>query len=113
MQHGVAIAGPPFARYPDVGMGSLVVEGGVTIAAPPEEDPGDGIEALTIPAGRAAVAIHRGPYDGLEQTHQAIEAWIRAEDLTVAGPSWETYLTDPGDHPDPETWETEIVYPVR
>ena len=49
----------------------------------------------------------------LDQTHQAIEAWIRAENLSVAGPPWETYLTDPGDHPDPETWETEIVHPVR
>jgi AraC family transcriptional regulator len=25
----------------------------------------------------------------------------------------ETYLTDPGEYPDPETWETEITQPVR
>jgi hypothetical protein len=34
------------------------------------------------------------------------------EALTIAGPPWETYLTDPGEHPDPETWETEIVQPI-
>jgi AraC family transcriptional regulator len=112
-QHGLAFAGPPFARYPDVGLGSLVVEGGMPVAALPEDDPGDGIESLTIPAGRAAVAVHRGPYEGLEQAHRAVEAWIRAENLTAAGAPWESYLTDPGDHPDPATWETEIVHPVH
>jgi AraC family transcriptional regulator len=111
--HGLALTGPPFARYPDVGMGSLVVEGGMPVAALPDGNPGDGIESLTIPAGRAAVAVHRGPYEGLEQTHRAVEAWIRAENLSAAGAPWETYLTDPGDHPDPATWETEIVHPVR
>jgi AraC family transcriptional regulator len=59
------------------------------------------------------VAIHRGPYERLAATHQAVESWIRAENLSVAGPPWETYLTDPGDHPDPETWETEVVHPVH
>jgi AraC family transcriptional regulator len=38
---------------------------------------------------------------------------MREQGLSVAGPPWETYLTDPGDHPDPATWETEIVQPVR
>jgi hypothetical protein len=28
-RHGLAIAGPPFARYPEVGMGSLVIESGI------------------------------------------------------------------------------------
>jgi AraC family transcriptional regulator len=111
-RNGLAIAGPPFARYPRIGMGSLVIEGGVTIAAPPPGEPGDGIEALTIPAGAAAVAIHRGPYELLPETHREIEAWIHQEGRAVNGPPWETYLTDPGEHPDPQTWETEIVQPI-
>ncbi|MET0135247.1 MAG: helix-turn-helix domain-containing protein [Kibdelosporangium sp.] len=110
--HGLAMTGPPFARYPEVSMGSLVLEGGVTIAEPPSVEPGDGIEAITIPAGPAAVAIHRGPYERLPETYQQIEAWIRDEGMSVAGPPYETYLTDPGEYPDPETWETEIVQPV-
>jgi AraC family transcriptional regulator len=112
-QHGLAIAGPPFARYPEVGMGSLVIESGVSVAAPPPAPLDDGIEALAIPAGRAVVAIHRGPYDRLPESYQEIEKWMRGQGLTAAGAPWETYLTDPGDHPDPATWETEIVQPVR
>ncbi|MET0234194.1 MAG: AraC family transcriptional regulator [Kibdelosporangium sp.] len=111
--HGLAMTGPPFARYPEVSMGSLVLEAGVTIAEPAPGEPGDGIEAITIPAGAVAVTIHKGPYERLQETHQAVEAWMRDEGLLSAGPPRETYLTDPGDHPDPETWETEIAQPVR
>ncbi|MET0426422.1 MAG: AraC family transcriptional regulator [Actinoplanes sp.] len=112
-QEGLAITGPPFARYPEVGMGALVIEGGVPIAEPPATPLSDGIEALTIPAGRAAVAIHRGPYDSLPESYQEIEKWLRDQQLSAAGAPWETYLTDPGERPDPATWETEIVHPVR
>nr|MDT0661339.1 AraC family transcriptional regulator [Micromonospora sp. DSM 115978] len=112
-QHGLAMAGPPFARYPEVGMGSLVMEGGVSIAAPPPTTPDAGIEAITVPACRAAVTIHRGPYDSLPDSYQQIEKWMREQGLVAAGPPWETYLTDPGDHPDPATWETELVQPIR
>ena len=112
-RHGLAIAGPPFARYPEVGMGSLVIEGGITMAEPPSTALTDGIEALVIPAGRAAVTIHHGPYDSLPDSHQQIEKWMRDQGLSAAGAPWETYLTDPGERPDPATWETEIVQPVQ
>jgi AraC family transcriptional regulator len=111
--HGLAITGPPFARYPEVGMGSLVIEGGITVAEPPSTTLDDGIEALTVPAGRAVAAIHRGPYDTLPESYQEIEKWMRDQGLSAAGAPWETYLTDPGERPDPATWETEIVQPVR
>ncbi|AGZ41129.1 AraC family transcriptional regulator [Actinoplanes friuliensis] len=112
-QHGLAITGPPFARYPEVGMGSLVIEGGITIAGPSPTALDDGIEALTVPAGRAVVAVHRGPYDTLPESYQEIEKWMRDQHLSAAGAPWETYLTDPGERPDPATWETEIVQPVQ
>jgi AraC family transcriptional regulator len=38
---------------------------------------------------------------------------MRDQGLSAAGAPWETYLTDPGERPDPATWETEIVQPVR
>lgn len=111
-RHGVAMTGPPFARYLEISMGSLLIEGGVPVAAPHTVESGEEIEALTLPAGRAAVAIHRGPYDRLPATYQAIEEWISGKGLAAAGPPREVYLTDPGERPDPETWETQIIQPI-
>jgi AraC family transcriptional regulator len=111
-RHGLAMAGPPFTRYPEMGMGSLVMEGGVPLLAPPPEPPGEGIEALTIPAGPAAVTVHRGPYDTLPATYRLLEAWLDREGHTRGGPPREVYVTDPGEHPDPATWETQIIQPL-
>jgi AraC family transcriptional regulator len=111
--NGLALAGPPFARYPELGMAHLVLEAGITVAALPSTEPGGGIETLTLPARRAAVAIHRGPYDRLPETYRAIEEWLDREGLTSDGAPMETYLTDPGEHPDPATWETEVAQPIR
>ncbi|HWM03195.1 MAG TPA: helix-turn-helix domain-containing protein [Actinophytocola sp.] len=112
-RNGLAFAGPPFARYPEIGMGTMVLEGGVPLAAAADGDPDAGIEALTIPAGPAAVALHRGPYERLPETYQVIESWLQEEKRTPNGPPWESYLTDPGEYPDPETWETEVIQPVN
>ena len=69
--------------------------------------------AVELPGGAAAVAIHEGAYDTLPDTHAAIERWLDANGLTSAGAPWETYLTDPGEVPDPKDWRTEVVYPLR
>lgn len=111
MQHGVAFAGPPFTRYLPSGPGLMSLEAGLTIAAP---SPGEGdIVAIELPGGAAAIAIHEGAYDKLPETHAAIERWIEAQGLTSAGSPWETYVTDPGEVPDPKDWRTEVVYPLK
>jgi AraC family transcriptional regulator len=112
-REGLAMTGPPFTRYPEVGMGSLVIEAGVPIAAPPPGEPDEGILALTIPAGPAAVTVHRGPYETLLETYQSLEEWVRAKGLTPDGPPREVYVTDPGERPDPATWETQVIQPLR
>lgn len=109
---GVAMAGPPFSRYPEVGMGTVLMEGGVPTVAAAPGDADAGIEAITVPAGPAATLVHRGPYDGLPAAYRAIETWLQDSGRSAAGPPWETYLTDPGEHPDPATWETEVVQPL-
>jgi hypothetical protein len=59
------------------------------------------------PSGEAAVAIHRGPYNRLRETHKAIETWMAENGRRSAGYSWEIY-GDPT--PDPADTETTVVY---
>jgi effector-binding domain-containing protein len=69
--------------------------------------PSGEVRETTTPAGEAAIAIHRGSYDRMHQTHDAIHQWAKSHDRTFAGMSWEIY----GDwSDDPSKLETTVVY---
>jgi effector-binding domain-containing protein len=64
------------------------------------------IMCIETPAGEAAIAIHRGPYQNMFATHQAIHAAVAARGRTSSH-SMEIY----GDWTDDESkLEVEIVY---
>jgi effector-binding domain-containing protein len=68
------------------------------------------VYATETPAGEAAVAVHRGPYDRMHEAHAAIRKWITANQRESAGQSWEIY-GDPT--PNPADTETTIVYLLK
>jgi AraC family transcriptional regulator len=104
------VAGWPLARYVSMGPGLWTVEAAMPVASPV---PGVGdMEPGILPAGPAAFAVHAGGYERLPDTHAAIERWIEAQGYQVAGAPWESYVTDPGQHPDPADWRTEVYWPL-
>ena len=68
------------------------------------------VYATETPGGEAAVAVHCGPYNRMNQTHVAIRKWMAANRRESAGLSWEIY-GDPT--PDPADTETMIMYLLR
>jgi AraC family transcriptional regulator len=107
---GLPIAGWPVARYLSVGPGLWTVEAAMPLAAPAS---GEGeMAAGTLPAGPVAVGIHAGPYEQLPETYAAIETWMAQNGARAAGAPWESYVTDPGQHPDPADWKTEVYWPL-
>jgi AraC family transcriptional regulator len=110
MQHGAAIAGNPMARYITVGQGSWTVDSIVPLLEPAE---GSGeIEAGFLHGGPVATATHSGTYETLAETYSAIEKWVKEQGYTALGGNWEWYVTDPGEHPNPADWKTEVFWPL-
>lgn len=107
---GVALAGPPFARYlafePRV-----QAEVGFPVLRPAPHlgrvYPG------RLPGGRVASVVHIGSFEGLEQTYGVMFRWLAELGLQPSGPIWEVYWSDPLAEPDPATWRTEIFAPVE
>lgn len=114
MAQGLAMAGPPYVRYVEQSPAFLTIEGGVPLIEAPPPPPADaGLSVGELPAGPAAVTVHRGPYDRLGDAHIALDRWMAENGATAAGPPWEVYLTDPTDVPDPADWLTEIIWPIN
>ena len=110
MRTGIAIAGRPFARYLSTGPGLYTVDVGMPIAAAAPGE--DRVESGTLHGGAVAVAMHAGSYEQLGETYAALERWIEEHGYRTAGPPWESYITDPADHPDPADWRTEVYWPL-
>jgi AraC family transcriptional regulator len=111
---GLPISGQPIARYVSMTTEPWTVEAAMPLAAPATGTLGDPeIQSGELPAGPVAFAVHSGPYQTLHETHAAIQRWIGEHGYVVAGPPWESYVTDPGQYPDPADWKTEVFWPLR
>ncbi len=131
-ERGIALAGHPFTRYVEIGAGLLTIEPGMRVVGSPaaapsggaDQDtlasgasaaapPDGGVIEDTLPGGPAATTVHAGPYDTLQDAYAALETWMESEGVPPAGAPWESYITDPGEHPDPKDWKTEVSWPVK
>lgn len=68
------------------------------------------VYATETPGGEAAVAVHRGPYNRMNEAHEAIRKWMAANGRESAGQSWEIY-GDPT--PNPADTQTIVVYRLK
>jgi AraC family transcriptional regulator len=121
-QHGIALAGHPLTRYVEIGAGLLTIEpamrvvpSGKPAAAVATHADGstesDVVEDV-LPGGPAATTVHAGPYETLHEAYAALEMWIESNGFLPVGAPWESYITDPAEHPDPKDWKTEVSWPI-
>lgn len=123
---GLAPAGAPFVRYITTDMArKLDLEVGFPIAAAPLGAAASGngrVSTGVFPAGRYAVLLYTGNYDGLVEATAGLLAWgakngVVWQTLAEANTEvWEArvewYLTDPAAEPDPAKWQTELTFLV-
>lgn len=54
---------------------------------------------------RCSAQLYGHGYEKLGEVYVAIERWMEANGVRPADPPWEWYVTDPGEHPDPNDWK--------
>jgi effector-binding domain-containing protein len=107
---GVELVGEPFAFYAGAPTDVVEVAAGFRVSAAFE--PAGDVVPMELPGGPAVTMVYVGPYDSMDEAYHEMHRWMAAKGLTPAGHMWESYLTDPGEEPDPSAWRTKIVWPV-
>ena len=87
-------------------------QAGIPVAEEPKAPLGEGLAVGKSPEGRALKFIHRGSYDAMDSTYEAItnhldEKRLEARDLFV-----EYYVTDPLTTPE-DNLVIEVYVPVK
>ena len=82
-------AGPNYAFYDQCTPQNLRVQVGFPVSG--EFADTDLVKCVQLAPGRAAHAVHVGPYADLHRTYAALNAWCSQRALALTGQSWEVY----------------------
>lgn len=111
-RYGLTVDGPSGARFPDREWDPDDVE--VEALLPVTRAvAGPGVVAGRLSAGRLAVVLHAGAYDGIVGAHGLLGQWAAGRGLEPDGSLQEQYLVGPHHTPDTSAWRTEVGWLVQ
>ena len=92
----VAATGKPLSVFVETDDNGFRYEAMVPIAQAPagKQALGNGVEFSQSPAGKAIKFQHRGAYDDIDSTYEAITAWLDEKGLEATNIFVEEYLND-------------------
>ena len=111
-KQGLKAAGPAMTVYvatDDTGFQFLA---GVPIAEEPKDLPRGDISVGKSPAGMALKFVHRGSYDSMETTYDAITNYLDEKQLDAKDQFIEQYVTDPLTTPE-DKLVVEVYVPIK
>ncbi|MGZ5944766.1 MAG: GyrI-like domain-containing protein [Isosphaeraceae bacterium] len=107
---GATPSGPPFLTASEPVGGSMEIEVGAPCSPVPE--PAAGLHRGRLEAGRAAVTVHRGPYEQISGVYPRLFAWVAEHGHQPAGRPREIYLNGPAEVSKPEEYLTQLLVPI-
>ncbi|MGO9397577.1 MAG: GyrI-like domain-containing protein [Xanthobacteraceae bacterium] len=94
-KEGLKIDGEPMTIFTATDDTGFQFEAAIPVAEPPKTPPKGEISVGTSPEGHALKFVHRGSYDGLDNTYEAITNYLDDHRLEAKDMFIEQYLTDP------------------
>lgn len=102
--------GPPFLIASEPVGGAMEIEVGAPCRPVPA--PASGLHRGQLEAGRAAVAVHRGPYEEIGPVYARLLTWVTDHGYEPAGRPREVYLNGPGEAASPADYMTQLIVPI-
>ena len=97
---GLKAAGPAMTIYTATDDTGFDFKAAIPFTEPPKAPPAQDIKVGQSPEGRALKFVHRGTYDELNQTYEAITNYLDEKGLDAQDVLIEEYLTELGTTPD-------------
>ena len=94
-KQGIKPDGAPMTIYTSTDDSSFQFQAAVPVAELPTDPPKGDIAAGKSPSGRAFKFVHRGSYDAMDSTYEAITNYLDDKQLEAKDLFIEEYVTDP------------------
>ncbi len=94
-KEGLKIDGEPMTIFTSTDDTGFQFQAAIPIAELPKNPPSGAVAVGTSPEGHALKFIHRGSYDGLDNTYEAITNYLDEHKLEAKDMFIEQYVTDP------------------
>jgi effector-binding domain-containing protein len=91
---GVTAAGPAMTIYTDMDDVSFSFQAAIPVGAPPSAAPPANLGAGLSPGGRVLKFVHRGSFDAMTQTYDAISHHVEEKQIATKELLIEEYITD-------------------
>ncbi|HVV63466.1 MAG TPA: GyrI-like domain-containing protein [Pseudolabrys sp.] len=94
-KQGIKPAGPAMTIYTQTDDTGFKFNAALPIATTPKDPPRGDIAIGSAPTGKALKFVHRGPYDAMDSTYEAITNYLDDKRLDAKDLFVEEYVTDP------------------
>jgi len=105
-------AGPPITIYTQTDDAGFSFQAAMPVAQAPKDPPKGDIAIGEAPSGRALKFVHRGSYDAMDSTYEAITNYLDDKQLEAKDLFIEEYATDPVNTP-PDKLVVNVFVPVK
>jgi effector-binding domain-containing protein len=111
-KEGIKPAGPPMTIYTATNDTGFEFRAAVPIAEAMANPPKGDIEMGQSPSGKMLKFVHRGSYDAMDTTYEAITNYLDTKQLEAQDTFIEEYLTDPLATPEDEL-VINVLVPIK